>query len=157
MIKTKLPKISASRGLATLLKVVNNKKIKLFKIFLKKFILTCFLVIYCIKVGTNEELECQSNIWSQKKCHYSSVLDKLIEKELYVVSKNVSKSVSESSSKKILVRSFHLVIYLFGLLFVFSFFLFISLLALVLLLVLKNVFNMSKTRLYPRAREACWL
>ena len=62
------------------------------------------------------------------------------------MSKNVSKSVSESSSKKILVRSFHLVIYLFGLLFVFSVFLFVSLLALVLLLVLKNVFNKSKTR-----------
>jgi hypothetical protein len=86
-----------------------QKKLSFSKFFLKKIILTCFLVIYCIKVGTNEELECQSNIWSQKKCHYSSVLDKLIEKELYVVSKNVSKSVSESSSKKILVRSFNFI------------------------------------------------
>jgi hypothetical protein len=52
--------------LATLLKVQKNKKIISSNNLLKTIILTGLLVICSTKVGTNEELECQSTISSKK-------------------------------------------------------------------------------------------
>ena len=43
-------------------------------------------MIFCIKVGDNSDLECQSVHLSHRKCHYSVILNNIIEKCLLSVS-----------------------------------------------------------------------